>query len=178
MIYENLYNAYCDYMYLNAIGEKTNNNYNLHSRTLSNYICFINHIIEMTKRDFVNCIYKLIFDNRSFTFSNFCTMILEEFNYLLPTPNISNIPLKAMKLLRNNYLSHSTIENINASLTLKDLFESLKDIIYIYNEAIKFVGVGKELSDLNLKTIKENAHCGVNQMFNNISHRKIYGDLK
>lgn len=176
-IYDNLYNAYCDYMYLKAISDNTNNNYILHSRTLSDYICFVNHIIEMTKRDFFNCIYKLIYDKPSFNFKKFKDMILEKFNYSLHELDISKLPSKSIKLLRNNYVSHSTTENICEKIILEELFEILIDMIQIYNEAVKFIGIGKQLSDINLQIIKESTICGVKQMFNNATHRKIYGDI-
>lgn len=177
LIRENLINTYCDYYYIIDVGRKTKKQRNYDDSRLDSYVIFINQILEMSKRDFINCSYKLLVDKKSFGFNSFCELMLDAYSYKVNDWYILDPKVKKdLKIIRNNYLSHSSIGSSEIKIILLDIFKQILVLIDKYNEAVKSICHDKLISDYALSEMQRQIKTGVDQMFENNSHRKVYGD--
>lgn len=176
-VYENLLNAYYDYCYLNRIIKSTN--YKTKDLTNSwDYILCIKHYFEVIKRDYFNCIYKMLIDNKSFTFKDIKIIMKSKYN--LDTGNyteIDKIQERNMQLLRNNYLSHNGNVELNVEIDLDMLSNQLNALITTYNDMANNTELKLKTIDENeLQKIQNEVNCGISKLFNNEEHKKIYGE--
>lgn len=173
LIYNNLINIYSDYSYLISIKSHLNlRGIPIITNELKSYIRFLKHIIEMTQRDFVNNMYKLMYDGNGYNFREF----LKDLNLYEQYKSysiLSNKQESIIKALRNKTIDHIAIDNYK-SLSLEEIFPQVNRLIDIYNEIFDKKETGQKITINLLQEIDAFVKAGVNSMFDNECHHIIY----
>ena len=171
--YDSLINCYADYCYLIEIGYRLNPiGIFIVSQPLNDYCSFIKQILEMTKRDLTNCLYKLLYDGHGETFGNF----LDAFNVKMIYQDYRILTKKEyrnIRGLRNQYIDHNSPQKEYYKLELGNMDIQIIKLIQIYNKVISKHDY-KLITKEDLDRIKSGARTGVNLMFDNNTHKIIY----